>query len=138
MIEEPNIEHLFNKKLIEEFPFLQVNPDDYSVTWLDFMPDGWRKRFGIELCRELKKELVEHNLLEEFVILDVKEKWGRLDITAMYVTDGVMEILDAYEEYSRTVCCKCGKPATKISTGWICPWCDDCAAEIGGSFHDIK
>lgn len=36
------------------------------------------------------------------------------------------EIISKYEGISERICIKCGKPATRISLGWISPWCDDC------------
>lgn len=127
-----------NKKLIEEFPFLQVNEDNYFVTWLDFMPEGWKNNFGLSLCNDLKEQLLDDGDLGEFEILDVKEKWGMLDMFVMNASERVYGILDKYQRLSQTICCGCGKPATKISKGWISPWCDDCAKRIGGAFSEIK
>ena len=36
------------------------------------------------------------------------------------------EIIEKYTEISKRVCVSCGKPATRITTGWICPFCDEC------------
>ena len=53
-----------NKKLIEKYPWLQirnvwtgelVKPEDYEFTWLDDLPDGWRKAFGLQMVKELDK-----------------------------------------------------------------------------------
>ena len=38
----------------------------------------------------------------------------------------ISDIINKYTELSYRTCCVCGKPATKISRGWICPYCDDC------------
>ena len=43
--------------------------------------------------------------------------------------DEIQNIIDKYEEISAYTCCECGKPATQITTGWICPYCDD---------HDVQ
>ena len=44
--------------------------------------------------------------------------------------------VDKYENLSYHTCINCGKPATKISTGWICPYCDNC---IGDRYYtEIK
>ena len=29
----------------------------YRSTWYDFIPSGWKKAFGKDLCKELKKAL---------------------------------------------------------------------------------
>ena len=36
------------------------------------------------------------------------------------------EIIDKYAELSAHTCIRCGKPATRITTYWISPYCDDC------------
>ena len=38
----------------------------------------------------------------------------------------VDDIVEKYTDLSYRTCCVCGKPATKISKGWICPYCDEC------------
>lgn len=38
----------------------------------------------------------------------------------------VHDIIRKYEDISERTCIVCGKPATRITTGWICPYCDDC------------
>ena len=41
----------------------------------------------------------------------------------------IYDIVDKYEVLSTHTCVECGKPATKMSTGWICPYCDEHAPE---------
>ena len=41
------------------------------------------------------------------------------------------EILPKYSHLSARTCVRCGNPATKLSVGWISPYCDACADEIG-------
>ena len=38
-------------------------------------------------------------------------------------------IINKYEQLSKNTCCECGAPAIYISTGWICPWCEQHAPE---------
>lgn len=38
----------------------------------------------------------------------------------------VGDIIDKYDKVSAYTCINCGKPATKIATFWISPYCDDC------------
>ncbi len=40
--------------------------------------------------------------------------------------ENVLKVIQKYEELSWNTCVKCGKPATHTSTGWICPYCEDC------------
>ncbi len=37
----------------------------------------------------------------------------------------VHDIISKYEALSMRTCIECGKPATKMSTGWISPYCDE-------------
>lgn len=130
------MEKEYNKQLCEKYPFLLprnrwtglVHPDyDYSYTELDAMPDGWRKAFGEQICEEIKQELEENNLLDQYRISQIKEKYGRLCWYDFGCTEKMLhEIIPKYEELSKCTCIRCGKPATKITLGWISPYCDDC------------
>lgn len=131
-----------NQALIERFPFLLpyygrdeqggLSPDfDFSFTELDSMPDGWRIAFGEQMCEEIKEALLtsgsakEEGLaaLYDYRILEIKEKYGQL---RWYDTGGADEITEKYLKISEHICVQCGKPATRRSTHWICPYCDDC------------
>ena len=39
------------------------------------------------------------------------------------------EILRKYEDQSARTCSCCGQPATRITKGWISPYCDDCCPQ---------
>lgn len=95
------------------------------------MPKGWWKAFGKDLCDELEKAIrkLPPNAIEDFQILEVKEKFGCLHIYTNWHTKGVDLVLKKYEDLSQKTCCICGALATKISMGWICPYCDDHAPE---------
>lgn len=130
------MEKEYNKQLCKKYPFLLprnrwtglVHPDyDYSYTELDAMPDGWRKAFGEQICEEIKQELEENNLLDQYRISQIKEKYGRLCWYDFGCTEKMLhEIIPKYEELSKHTCICCGKPATKMTLGWISPYCDDC------------
>lgn len=149
-----NMINIKNKELVDKYPFLafkKYNFDydtdsyyipydyDYESTWLDAIPDGWRIAFGEQLCQELKDALDEYDYTDEYTILQIKEKYGCLRIYDNGIPIGcrVHDIIRKYERISEKTCIGCGKPATKISLGWICPWCDDCAAKISGPFEAI-
>lgn len=132
---------ILNKSLCEKYPFLLprnrfsgevVEDYDYSYTELDAMPDGWRKVFGEQMCEEIQNEL--NKLSEEdklkYRILQIKEKYGYLRWYSNWHTDEIAKIITKYEELSERTCIKCGAAATKISLGWISPWCDECAKEV--------
>ena len=155
----------YNKALCEEFPFLipsnrwsgikiteaqdggywPGSPDDipdydYTYTELDEMPTGWRLAFGLDMCREIKEELIKFDYLNEYRITQVKEKYGSL----RWYDGGcprdskIGEIISKYEKLSAVTCIECGKPAKWVSTGWISPWCDDCKDKINDNYVPIE
>lgn len=128
----------YNKQLIEQYPFLMpyniltgkpIEDYDYEYIWLDDMPDGWRNAFGLQMCEELKQALLEEGgekLLSEYKIVQIKEKFGYLRWYDSWTTNKVQDIIRKYEDLSARTCIQCGKPATRITTGWIAPYCDEC------------
>lgn len=140
-MKEKEIERLFNKALCERYPFLIprnvwtdsiVEDYNYEFTELDGMPDGWRKAFGIQFMEELREELIKVNNLNTFRIIQIKEKFGglRFYINGAPPNSKIYDIIDKYEELSYRTCINCGRPATKISLGWINPFCDKCADKL--------
>lgn len=132
-----------NKKLIKKYPWLwpvdwNFNPIpeaeyDYSWTQLDDMPEGWKAAFGKKMCEDIQGVLVKHNCVDLFRVVQVKEKFGSLRFyfegLPMPCHNEVHEIVMKYEEISSRTCCICGKKAEYISSGWICPYCGDCARD---------
>ena len=123
-----------NKKLCDEFPFLiphnvwtdEVPKDyNYEYTWIDSAPSGW-KNLIIECCKEIKPILEQHDWLDKYRITQIKEKWGGLRWYDFGAPSEVHNIIYKYELLSEKVCCVCGEPSTKLSTGWILPFCDKC------------
>lgn len=114
---------------------------DYSYTELDAMPDGWRKTFGEQICEEIQKLLEEADWVDKYRILQIKEKFGSLRWYDSSVPESIRErlnnIIKKYEDLSARTCFICGAQATKISTGWICPWCDKYAEKERGHFIPI-
>lgn len=125
-----------NVRLIERYPFLKICEGEdwdegYNDTKLDWMPLGWRKKFGETMCQEIADTLTEYGVpLDEYYICDIKEKFGALrwyDGNSGDAYNAVNDIIDKYEVISERTCICCGEPATRISLGWICPYCDSCA-----------
>ena len=109
-------------------------------TELDALDKGWRLKFGKQICKDIKKSLLMEGgrkRLKEYRIVQIKEKYGFLH---WYDAGGnieiMREIIPKYEELSYHTCINCGKPATKRSTGWICPYCDNCIGDR--DYIDIK
>lgn len=128
-----------NKELCEKFSFLiptnrwtgkVVKDYDYSWTELDAMPDGWRKAFGEKICEEIKNELnkLPEDIRKNYHIIQIKEKYGYLCWYDNWHTEEIRNVLNKYERLSERTCIKCGAAATKISDGWISPYCDSCAS----------
>lgn len=127
-----------NKELCEKYPFLlprNVFTDklpedyDYSYTWLDDMPDGWYKAFGLRMCEEIKQALQTTNYLEQYRIQQIKEKFGALRWYDNGHPESVGDIIWKYEYISEFICIKCGKTfpeAMMINGGWISPYCREC------------
>lgn len=128
---------LQNKKLVKRYPFLWPsdwlgNPIpkrcyDYTWTWLDDMPIGWKKAFGKMLCEDLRNELIKYNALRFYKVLQVKEKYGCLRWYDFGSVGNTTKIIDAYSHLSENICIVCGKPdVPMINNGWMSPWCFDC------------
>lgn len=111
---------------INDYP-LQLLHCIPSHTELDAMDTGWRKAFGIQMCKEIRAALLSHgwSYLFKYRITQIKEKFGELRWYDEFSTQDVQDIINKYEDISRHTCIVCGKPATKISKGWICPFCDE-------------
>lgn len=126
-----------NRNLVMTYPFLLPrnvftdkldNDYDYSYTWADDAPEGWRALF-VQCCEDLRRQLVEDNQLQTFRFCQIKEKYGTLRMYNYGCSREAQLILDKYEWLSQFVCIVCGKPATVETEGWISPFCDSCAAK---------
>lgn len=126
----------------EDSTFIFVNEEDDNVfSYIDCAPEGWAKLCE-DLCAEIKPLLERVGYEKEYSLCQVKEKYGSLRWYDNGVPDEILDeynaIVRKYEELSFHTCCVCGAPATKVSTGWICPFCDECAKEINGTFKEIE
>ena len=134
-------------KYIEKYPWLRLRSlytgviyDDYDA--LDEMPEGWRVAFGDLLCEELDAAIKDAGLVDEFVIEQLKEKYGRLVIYVSHETPEIRDILEKYRALSGNVCMYCGKPDVHmLRTGWISPQCEDCFSDMNcseiGKYSDL-
>ena len=116
---------------IEKYPLQIIHFPTY-YTELDSMDKGWREAFGMNFCKDLRKALIKtggYKLLFRFRILQIKEKYGRLEVYCIGYNDEINKVISKYSELSEKTCIRCGKPATWISKGWISPYCDDCVPD---------
>lgn len=124
-----------NQKLIKKYPWLQIRnvwtdkKVDTEFTWLDDLPNGWRKAFGLQMVEELDKILRKANYQNEYRIAQIKEKYGGL----RWYDNGVPATISVeynkwlakYEELSKHICLVCGEPGEIDYTQyWLMPLCD--------------
>lgn len=140
----------YNEQLIEKYPWLlprnvwtdEIAEDyDFSYTLLDDMPTGWRVAFGEKMCAEIQaalEKMKDKNAVNQFRVVQIKEKFGQLRFYTNFYTKEIDEVIDKYTELSGTTCITCGEKATRISTGWISPFCDACADNIKGKTIPIE
>lgn len=116
---------------INEYP-LQIFHCMTDYTELDAMPEGWRRAFGMDICKEIRAALYKEFGLKgvfNYRIEQIKEKYGSLRWYDARTTHKIQEIISKYEEISSRTCINCGAPATWISNGWISPYCDKCIGD---------
>lgn len=134
-----------NKKLVEEYPFLlprmlstdTISDDyDYQYTLFDDIPSGWREEFGIEMCEEIKKVLEKYDMLKDYRIFQIKEKFGELRVYGNWGNEEFDSVIKKYTDYSKIICYRCGDRANfydMYKTG--CPICHHCAEELDKQNH---
>jgi hypothetical protein len=133
-----------NKKLCEKYPFLIVKnrwtgktPEDYDYSWteIDDIPHGWFNAFGMQMVEELNNALGKN--AENYFITQIKEKYGSLRWYDNGCTEEGYKVIKKYARLSEVTCIRCGQPATKISSGWISPYCDEHFDEKWGIYAEI-
>lgn len=99
-----------------------------AYTELDAMPRGWRKAFGIYICKDLKKALLAdggRKALNRFRIEQLKEKYGSMCLYYHGGNEEVDKVVAKYEYISERTCIECGKTADYVTRGWIEPYCKE-------------
>lgn len=99
-------------------------------------PEGWTKLVN-DLCAELSLKLEELGLLNDYIVVQAKEKFGELRWYDSGGTDETDEIIRKYAEFSMLTCCECGEPAEYITTGYISPYCEKCIDNIDDTATSI-
>ena len=104
-----------NRELIEEYPWLDIG--DKQLTLLDTLPMGWSGLL-LDMCKEIKRELVKYDLVSKYEVIEAKEKWYELrwydgldDFSPMPFA--ITDIVCKYEVQSREVCTMCGRSKPK-------------------------
>ena len=112
-----------NRGLIEEYPWLDVGYE--PLTLVNMLPIGWSGLI-LDMCKEIKEELVKHDLVSKYEVIEAKEKWYGLswydalsDLSPM--PSVITDIVCKYEMQSREVCMMCG--ASKPKDEMLCDVC---------------
>ena len=112
-----------NRELIAEYPWLDIG--DKQLTLLDTLPIGWSGLI-LDMCKEIKRELVKYNLVSKYQVIEAKEKWyelrwydGLCDLSPM--PSAITDIVCKYEMRSKEVCMMCG--ASKPKDQEVCDRC---------------
>ena len=112
-----------NRELIAEYPWLDIG--DKQLTLLDMLPMGWSGLI-LDMCKEIKRELVKYDLVSKYQVVEAKEKWYELrwydgldDLSPMPST--ITDIVCKYEMQSKKVCMMCGAP--KLKDQMLCDMC---------------
>lgn len=124
----------WRKHLVEKYPYLlprrasdgQVSPTyDYNYFHGEYdLPDGWLQLF-LQCCEDIYEPLKKVDYLHKFRFTQIKEKWGRMELYTHGATKEVQDIIDKYRFLSQQVCSVCGKPATVMTYGYVCPYCSE-------------
>lgn len=106
----------------------------YKYTAYDEILDGWQIAFGKQLLADIVQAFKANHVpkrkwTKTLRWEQIKEKYGELCLYAS-APDYIQDILTKYEDMSSCYCCRCGKPAKYWSTGWICPFCEDCKNDL--------
>lgn len=114
-------------------PFFHCIP---TYTEWDAIPAGWNKAFGKQMLKELGDAVHKLPKIDrrDFRIMQIKEKYGSLQVYTNYGTNEIYDVLAKYEDLSYRICIDCGKHATKLTGGYILPYCDECFAK--NSYYD--
>lgn len=137
---------LYNKKLCKKYPWLIPDAHwytgkilkkrdwNFTWTWYDDMPIGWKKCFGKMFLEELDAAIRKYGLLNKFSIYQIKEKYGLLECYCHSHNDEIEQIIDKYRYISSNVCIQCGQiDVPMVYDSWISPICFNCFKK---RFHD--
>lgn len=99
---------------------------------------GWEIAFGEMMRNDLDAEIKKSNL-KDFVVEQIKEKYGELRFYYRGGNAKTDEIISAYSHLSSNICVRCGKPdVTSSKRGWIVPMCKKCYRPYGNmTYEDV-
>ena len=122
------------RQLTNRYPYLLPRrltdnkvPSDYDYEYVlgeGSLPSGWFPLF-LQCCEDILGPLKDDGDEHRFRFLQIKEKYGSMRLYNNGASGKVLGILDKYEFLSQQVCTVCGKPATVMTSGYICPYCSE-------------
>lgn len=102
----------------------------YLIQWAANMPQGWYKAFAAEMIDELLVILEKHDLLEDYTVLQVKEKYGQLRwYTGSFegeIPQEYWDWIEKYEDLSERYCTVCGQLIEEVVLYTRVPICLPC------------
>lgn len=128
-----------NYFLVKKYPWLQCRNVwsgeklGYDFIWIDDMPKGWKKAFGMKIVKEIDSVLGDFR--NEYQISQIKEKFGSLrwydNGAPSEIYDKLCKIIDKYEEISKHTCMICGKHGEiDYKESWLSPLCNKCREKV--------
>ena len=122
-----------NKEWLEKYPWLRgydpyPEENDSDINSLEWLPEGWVKAFGEEMCEDLDRVIKSENLQDEFRIIEAKEKYGQIRLYCDPCIPAIQDVLRVYEACSEVICVYCGSIENVKFTnfGWCQPCCKSC------------
>lgn len=122
------------QKLLERFPYIQ-NEENIGLQWgcgVD-CGDGWFDLLYTLLEKIENIYSANNKSIDDFIISQIKEKYGELRFYASSDIPEVNKLIDEYEELSATICEDCGKSGSlhTNSNGYMLTLCEECAVKEG-------
>ena len=124
-----------NSRLPRKNKNIQGKHISYEISWLQ-LPEIEIDMSKVKNIKNFTEEWVQYNgkvycvNVQNHIIYVRRNGKGYWCGNSLHWYDGgsskeVQDIISKYEKLSRNTCIVCGKPATKISGGWISPFCDE-------------
>lgn len=130
------------EELIKNYPWIEMIENNTRVLWYDMLPEGWRIAFGELFFGELNEALLKtfpEGIPDDFHILDIKEKWGKLRVSLSHDSEYINDVLFKYEYISSFICIDCGAPypfAQMTYGSWVMPLCERCY--VGNNSNELN
>jgi len=130
------------EELIKNYPWIEMIENNTRVLWYDMLPEGWRTAFGELFFSELNDALLKtfpEGIPDDFHILDIKEKWGKLRVSLSHDSEYINDVLFKYEYISSFICIDCGAPypfAQMTYGSWVMPLCERCY--VGNNSNELN